>query len=148
MYEWQIVALAGALGGFLSTFFPGGMDVPSPPLIRSVVECHRGPLFCYHAVRNILCGAIASYLVWSGNSSGLSSVVMNSTDWTPIQAGTSLIIGGAGTKLISGAFRQARTRGIDNIAASLEETVERNAQLQKKIAELEALLTQEGTDDA
>jgi hypothetical protein len=120
--EWLAVAVAGAVGGFASTFLPPGTDVPWPRAIQTFIGHHSNfGLGCY-LIRNVCLGALAGFVVW-----GLSVPDSNfsSHDVRVGQIAAAVIIGGGGVSAMNRLFQQAgrleeRDRGLA-IAESLLE---------------------------
>lgn len=124
--SWLVVALIGAVGGFVGTWLPGGMDVPLPTPIKDAIERRPVWLVVYHVIRNVVCGALASVTTWVLYGSSVSGSSLSGPPVTAQILIASLISGGAGSSLVSGLFsNMAKSRIADDLNASLGRLAEK-----------------------
>lgn len=117
--EWLAVLAAGALGGAVGTLLPTGTDMPSPGIIRAMLKEHRRWELVYHFSRNMVLGAVASFVLWTMYDSTSS---FESAHIAPRSVGASLVVGIGGGWFLDRLLRkQQEAQSSETALAQLNE---------------------------
>jgi hypothetical protein len=127
MKQWQAVLLAGAVGGFFSTFLPSGTDVPFSAGLESLLSKHPAWSFLCHLFLNSVAGGIAGFGLWAGLN---PASTFTSASPTPYQVATAGIVGGGGVSIVRNLFYQAgqatSTKQAVNTLATAAEVIDKD----------------------
>jgi hypothetical protein len=107
LHEWQVIVVAGMLGGLLVTYLPNGSgDVPGFSMLKGELRDVRRPLHERLSARgrSAVFGGVAAFILWAIYNGRAS---FSGTDWTVGEVAASLVVGGAGVGIVRGLVAQA-----------------------------------------
>ena len=120
MPEWLAVALAGALGGSMSTLLPAGTEFPWPKMLQGIFDAHSLWALLAHLARNTTLGAVASFVLWGLSNPGLE---FQTSAVTVGEIAAAIIVGGGGVGVINNLFQQSARTELKNEALEMAETL-------------------------
>ena len=103
--------LASGFGGALTTYLPSGTDFPWPAFLQRFLRPATLLELLANFLRNIILGAVASFLVWA-----LANPTQDFTETavTVGQVASAIIVGGTGGTVINSFFRHFRETSVDS----------------------------------